>query len=302
MSKTKTLPAETLPAKKRTANEEMTLRDRIMEVAREMKARAWELAALLYEAKDEDLFKSWGFEEWHDYVEEEVGLGRRAVNQLIANYATYRVKLGVSTEKLEAIEWTKARDMIKVVDADNVEDWIERAGDMSRRKLIEEVRKYKDKLAGEDQNESPAPRKFRSFSFDPEQDSTIQSAIDRAMRDLDTDSPSWAIDAICQSFLQEVGDSTYTLERALRGLSRAHKVSILALKDSAKEETKLTQISAFVHQIGETLKKSTPIVVIVDKDADADSIGDAFLAIAEEIIERINRAKSEDSEDEKKES
>ena len=69
----------------------------------------------LYEVMSNKYWEEWGFDSFDDYVEGEMEFKKRKAEYLISIYKTYVVDLGLPQEQLANLEWTKARELLKVI-------------------------------------------------------------------------------------------------------------------------------------------------------------------------------------------
>lgn len=267
-------------------------RKKVLTVAKEYLSRAWELAGMLYEVKETEIYKAWGFDSFNNYIEDEVGLGRRAVNQYIANFRTFRVQLGVDQTNLKDLEVTKARTIRSVVNSENVEEWIEKAKSSSRRELITEVKRMKDH--GDDADTEGIGDVLSSkkmlpvykqvtFSLDVEQYETWEETRKRLQRICPSDSESWWFDLLCQSFLQEEDNKTFSLQHHLRWLSRVYGVNVLAIDQKVSTAELIDKIQLFFNTIEQTIQDNLFVSAVpknIPKDRQRDLLMQRFEALA----------------------
>lgn len=80
---------------------------------------------LLWEITENGYYKEWGFRTFDEYVESELGFKTRKAYYLIAIYETFVRKLDLDADELREIEWSKAKELVTVIDDSNKEDLLE---------------------------------------------------------------------------------------------------------------------------------------------------------------------------------
>lgn len=173
---------------------------------------------------------AWGYEGYVEWAEEELGLHKRKAERLKAIWHHLNVilegKLDRKTRKrIISLGWTKVRELIRVMTADNAEQWVEMAENLNYNELCEVIRRAledqeKSALANavgmsEDDDEfkgadPPADLehfKEVSFMLAPEQKANIELALERANQLAGSSDPQrppkrgHLLDLICTDFL-----------------------------------------------------------------------------------------------------
>jgi len=171
---------------------------------------------------------SWGYANYTEWAEEELGIHRRKTERLKGIWDHLHVTLGGKIDRktqrrLVALGWTKVRELIRVIDENNIDPWVEMAEHLNYQELCVAVRQALeeqekaavtgavDPKADEDEDDeefkgaSPPPdvdrlREFRVYLY-PEQRANIKLALDRAKELAHSDKSGHCLDLICTDFL-----------------------------------------------------------------------------------------------------
>ena len=114
-----------------------------------------ELAEILYtvwnttingEAHNGCVTVAWGYENYVQWAEEELGLHKRKAERLKAIWRHFHDTLGGKLDRqtrnrIIALGWTKVRELIRVIDEKNAEQWIEVAENLNHDELCEVIRR-----------------------------------------------------------------------------------------------------------------------------------------------------------------
>jgi hypothetical protein len=169
---------------------------------------------------------AWGYESYKQWASEELGLHPRKVERLKAIWHHLHVTLEGKLDrrirnKIIDLGWTKVRELIRVIDADNAEQWVEVAENLNYNELCEVIRRAledqekKDQAAAvgvaddDDEEEfhghDPPPDMDRfkqmSFMLSPEQKANVELALERAGQLANSVKPGHLLDLICTDFL-----------------------------------------------------------------------------------------------------
>jgi len=169
----------------------------------------WDLAAALYEIKEKNVYERWGYYSWDEYVKNEVGMTVRTTQYLISMYHCFYVEIGSELDddkkqdlasKVSEIGWTKARSLVGVVDKENVDDWIDKAKDMSSAELEGVTKRALLEQNGEDSSAVESVSVV-SIRFYDEQREVYEQALGLAKEIADSDKKNHLLSLICQDFV-----------------------------------------------------------------------------------------------------
>ena len=170
---------------------------------------------------------AWGYENYVEWAEEELGLHKRKAERLKAIWhhlhVTLEGKLDRRTKKrIVALGWTKVRELIRVMDADNAEQWIEVAENLNYNELCEVIRRALEDQEKEDQAKAVGGSddddddedfkgadppddldRFKEVSFllSPEQKANVELALERAEQLASSPKRGHLLDLICTDFI-----------------------------------------------------------------------------------------------------
>lgn len=131
------------------------------------------IAQLLHRIRDERLYKGWGFTSFQSYVREELNFEIRKANYLVGISDVMIRKLNVPIDKLDKIGWTKAKELVSVIDEENKDDLMKDAEVLT----VDEV---KDKVRVMKRGSDASVLHPIKFIFDKEQIDNIDHALEIA--------------------------------------------------------------------------------------------------------------------------
>jgi hypothetical protein len=140
-----------------------------------------ELAVLLARMADDRLFLQLGYSSVHHYAEQVLDLTPRQVRDLV-HIGRRLPDLPVLADALKEgrLGWTKARELLRVITAENEAEWVDRAADITSRALEHQIAgtPFGDPPPGDDDEPHPKPAR-RRLVFELE--STDAEVVERAM-------------------------------------------------------------------------------------------------------------------------
>lgn len=210
------------PVKKKTAAATKVVSDLILDTVEQLEnltsEQAIPMARELMESTGFNNFKLGGLlnriseEGWWDdgecesfkaYINQEFGLGFRKAAYLM-NIYTALVESGVKWEQVKALGWTKLRELVSILTPDNVDEWVEKAKDMTVIQLQEYIKAAKqNESKGPDAPPKEEPKKVttKTFKLHEDQVETVETALARAREEGETEFDAVALDYICMRYL-----------------------------------------------------------------------------------------------------
>jgi len=137
-----------------------------------------------------------------DFVTDIYGMPYRKSMYLIQIYNDL-IECGVEWSKVKNIGWTKLKEISKVLDSDNVDEWVQRAQDMT----VVQLQEYIKQLNAVDGSSDSAEQKATAtttmtFKVHDDQKEVIQQAIDSAKEKVATEFPAVALESICMAYIE----------------------------------------------------------------------------------------------------
>lgn len=187
------------------------------EIEKLTKGKALQKAVELHKVTDDQNFKLGGIlakileNKWFDdhetfgeYVEETFGFKERKARYLIEIYVEL-VNQRIPYSKVAVLGWTKIKLLAKVLSVENVDEWVEKASQLSVREL-ESVLKQ-DSSGGDEEKNTATKNNVQSMNFKlhPDQVDAVTTALAKAKADKDTEHDNVALEHICNSFLSGAG-------------------------------------------------------------------------------------------------
>ena len=179
---------------------------------------------LLYEVSKNGYWKEWVFEEsesgemrsftsFDEYCEVELEMKRRKAYYLIKIYDTFVVKLGLPTDILRELEWSKAKEVVDVINSENWLDLLDSVKDMTVKQVQSMVAEMKGITKGTKADGEVTTTVKMAFNFHPEQAENVQNALAIATTMTASEKPANNLDLICSDFV--AGAAGMGLEGAL---------------------------------------------------------------------------------------
>ena len=163
---------------------------------------------LLYEVANNEYWKDWEFESFADYCESELNMRERKAKYLISIYSKFVIDLNLPTDILLELQWSKAKELISVINEDNWPDLIDGLNDLTVREVKEKVRGLKkaitDDSGGGDDDSSPEPDPITSrmsFNLSEDQAANIRTALELAGTMCGSDKTGNQLDLLSSDFL-----------------------------------------------------------------------------------------------------
>jgi sulfite reductase beta subunit-like hemoprotein len=180
------------------------VRKQILDAAALIDESYQSLAQLLHETYDNGYYLRWGFENFKEYCEEELGVQYRKARYLVGIAETIR-DLRIKWEDVEGIGWTKMRTLIPILKEEGlVGDWLELAKQYSVKELEALV---KDSKAGFDINVGGGDKIVTiTFRMTPEQSEIITDALDTAKKVSETTDNVLALEQMSFDYVMQQGE------------------------------------------------------------------------------------------------
>lgn len=205
----------------------------------------------LYEVFENEYWRSWTFEDetgerrnfknFNEYCDSELDMKSRNARYLVEVYKKYVVDLGLPSDVLKDINWTKALALKDVIDEENWQDLFEQTEEMSVAKTKQFVKDIKAGGSADDDDaegstgtraESEAGEKHRvSFSLTDDQFESYEAALEIAKGLTNSDVLATNMDAIFVEFTTgaigtDLNAKMASLESALQNLQRVYDVKL----------------------------------------------------------------------------
>ncbi|EDL59244.1 AAA family ATPase [Gimesia maris] len=117
------------------------VRDELRESSKELNRLDGKVSELLTEVQDGRYWAGWGFKSFEEFVHGECSFGLRKAQELIRVRKIFVGELGLSSEQLESIKWSKAAIVARVINEENRDKMLDALSTESLRELRERVRR-----------------------------------------------------------------------------------------------------------------------------------------------------------------
>jgi len=198
---------------------------------------------LLYEVKENEYWKAWVIEDpdtgekrpyasFDEYSETELGIKKRKAYYLCSVYEKFVVELGLDREVLKDLEWSKAKELVPVINADNWTELLDKLKSMTFNQVKEMVREMQGKTPKGD-GDAGGKDDFKKLSFllTDEQLENWNNAFGIAKTMTGSDKPGNCLDLICMDFVAGAADTGMEgalskLDENIKHLERAFGVKL----------------------------------------------------------------------------
>ena len=180
--------------------------------------------------KDEESGEKVAFTTFDEYIEKECEVKRRTAYYYISVYEKFIIELGIPAAKMRTLEWSKAKELIGII---NKENWSKLLADI-KGMTVRQVRSYvadKKGVALPKGEVSTDTKNRLTFQLTDEQYESVQQALKVAESLTTSDKQGNLLDTICTSFVAESGGSgieagLIKLDTILRSLERTFAVTL----------------------------------------------------------------------------
>lgn len=215
------------------SSSEALLRAKAKEAKENVDDNYVELSRVLYEIYHKKVFMNWGFISFQDYIDTELDFEYRKSMYLIDIWG-HAKHLEISPERMKAIGWTKIREIVRVADTSNIEYWLTQAENLKCSELIALIKEYKST----GKVKSTLDLVNFSFKLDQADVTTVNLALDEAMRLVSTSSISKALVMICTEWVMEKNIVPLKVDMAkmLDYLEEAYGVKLTVAEKKKEDE------------------------------------------------------------------
>lgn len=258
--KGKAAVATEVGASTKAAPREQLVRDSILEKYKLIETGYVDLAQLMSEAYHREYYTKWGFKDFREFCDSELGMQYRKALYLVDIWDKVK-SLNLSRAKVEKLGWTKMKDIAQVVTADNAKEWMDKAEKMTSRELQEAVKvsRSPDRTAG-----GVVPHiTTMSLKMSEAETRVIMEALEEAKKLTNSDSSVVALEMICQDWLESKGVAPQrtSLEDHVAWMQDAYGVDMTwksreAAVEAGEAEAKAEEVVAKAEKKARSRKKS----------------------------------------------
>lgn len=164
------------------------------------------LAKCLYDIYHQDVFSThWNYSSFEDYIDNEIQIAYRKAMYLIEIYGKAKL-LNMDMARLERMGWSKARELIRVVDESNANEWMDRAENCSVKELNVFIKQEKDKTSDKSSviEETPIITTI-TFKLGMAEHAIIDDALQESKKLINNSDLALSLANICQEWLEVKG-------------------------------------------------------------------------------------------------
>ena len=209
-------------------------------------------AEMLYEAGENGYFRTWTYEDedgetktytkLEDFALREMNMKPRKVWYLVDIYKRLIVELKIPIERVRDLEWSKAKEITKIITEDNWEEILDRIRHMTVREVAKWARERRGgALPAPEKKEDEDKRRSFIFKVDEEDASHIELALEIAEGMSGDKDKGALLQFICADFVSGSGGKDLAagllkLDIAMKALEKAFDVKLQIAEAGAKYE------------------------------------------------------------------
>lgn len=188
-----------------------------------------------------------GFKDFRTFVEQKFGIQYRKAMYWVHIYDKL-IESNVPWNKVKTVGWTKLKDLAAILTIENVDEWVQRALNSTVLQLQEAIAKAKsgtlEKSGIEPTEDTKSATTTVTFKVHQDQKTIINEAIEKAMKEAETEYTGVALESICMNYLSggNVGLpplagtlSKYTPEDIVAAMEQAFPDVQITVKIGAKK-------------------------------------------------------------------
>jgi hypothetical protein len=196
---------------------------------------------VLYEISKNAYWREWDyiddegnrkeFNTFDEYLSEEVEISRRTAYYEIAVYQRLVIEIGIPADKMRGLEWSKAKEILPVIDDKNWEQLLDDVGGMRVREVKEHVRKLKGSVSPGGSGPATADFERMNFMLTEDQADNVRHALRIAGEEASSDKTGHQLDLMATAYIAEaIGEGAEAgmmrLDAAKQALERAFGVTL----------------------------------------------------------------------------
>jgi len=161
------------------------------------------LGGFLHVVYRQQYFVELKFDSFEDYCKERIGFSQRKALYLISIWEKFEKELKVPRHEYEGIEWSKLKEIVPVVNNENVNRWLR----IAKANTVEELRyQVRKELNPEDEIEKTVPMSIHLFPGEKEVVDRAFDIVRKMMPRTDGSEPrrGQCLEMICADFLAGV--------------------------------------------------------------------------------------------------
>lgn len=192
------------------------IRQKALELRNKVGEDYWELSIVLTDIYNNDRYRSWGFDTWKDYVDQELDFTIRKAQYMVKIQSWFDTLTPAMQEFFKSLGWVKCRMLMPVVVKENAKSWKKRIEGKTLKEIEDIIKGDRKDISGkesgpDDTGDSGSTSSNdslvrRSFSLYTGQDEVVSNAISKAKDIGETDKDGHALSLICMDYLASNAD------------------------------------------------------------------------------------------------
>lgn len=193
------------------------------------------LSKLLAEASDKEFYTEWGYTDFREYCDKDLGIEYRKAMYLVSIW--HKAKdLDLNLKEVSKLGWTKMKDIVSVANEKNIKELMDKAKGQTSRETTEMCKTMRSPdHTGRGVVPSIVTMTFRMGESEA---NIITEAIGEAKKLVGQDNDVLGLEMICQDWMAEKGVSPQVTDLAdhIKYLERIYGVTVTTKKGRAKSK------------------------------------------------------------------
>jgi DNA polymerase III gamma/tau subunit len=210
------------------------VRGQIKEFRDQVEEGYLDMSQLMAEIFHKEFYLEWGFDTFQDYVSKELDFEIRKAEYFVKIWDKTKA-LNLPRAELHKLGWTKIKDLINVMTAENAQEWLKRAKDMSTREVTDAVR-----ITRRVDPNVPRPATVITLKLvmSESEANIITEALGEAKQLCNTTNDVLALEMICQDWMQEkcAKPTMASLKDQVKYIERAYGVKVTTTAKTKEEK------------------------------------------------------------------
>jgi len=235
MGKSKTRTENKTESKVEVRSRDELVRKEILDAKNQIQVGYLDYAKLLTEAYHNSYHEKWGFNTFEEYCSKELDTEYRKARYFIDIWDKVKA-LDLPKEKVNALGWTKMKEVASVITEKNAKEWLEKAQKMTSRELAEAAKIVRKKDTTDMDVPSITTLTLRMTEAEA---NVILEAIDEAKNLCDSTNAVIAMEMICQDWLTAKGVTPQrtSLKDYIDYIEKLYGVKVKVTKGESKTDT-----------------------------------------------------------------
>ncbi|MCA1777756.1 MAG: hypothetical protein LC676_19765 [Loktanella sp.] len=178
--------------------DEVTALDAALSLTEQTEMHMFKLGGVLAAIQANNWYEP--YQSFKEFCEGKLGMHYRKASYWAAIYNDL-VEANIKWSEVAGIGWTKLKEIVSVIDQDNVAAWVDTAKNQTTIQLIETVKAYKQGHSGQIGSHGGDVVSTKTFKLHADQKQTVEDALKKAKDEAGTTYDTAALEFICMDYM-----------------------------------------------------------------------------------------------------